>query len=82
MSAQRTAEVTPIPSAPVGELDLDRAEDEEAWEQSVMALASERIRAARARLEALGIVDANGVLVSTVLPADMTADSDTTLETG
>ncbi|MGH7285445.1 MAG: hypothetical protein ACRELY_28315 [Polyangiaceae bacterium] len=71
-----------IPSAVFDDLDLDRDEDEEEWERRVMALAAERIVAERARLERLGIVDANGALVSTVLPPDLLPESDTTLETG
>ena len=71
-----------IPSAPVGDLDLDRVEDEEEWERRVDALASKRIRAARERLERLGIVDAEGELVSRALPPDMAPDSDTSVETG
>ena len=47
-----------------------------------MALASSRIREARARLEQLGIIDADGALVSSELPPDMMPDSDATLETG
>ncbi len=47
-----------------------------------MELAAQRIAAARARLERLKIIDANGELVSTELPPDMLPDSDTTLETG
>jgi hypothetical protein len=82
MSAQRTADIPAIPSAPVGNLDLDRDEDEEEWERRAMELASVRITSARARLERLGVVDANGILVSRTLPSDMTAESDTTLETG
>jgi hypothetical protein len=73
---------SPIPSAPFDDLDLDRPEDEEEWERRVMALATARIVAERARLERLGIIDANGNLVSTALPSDMLPESDTTLETG
>ncbi len=76
------AHSNPIPSAPVDDLDLDRDEDEEEWERRVMELASARIAAARARLERLGIIDAQGNLVSSELPPDMRPDSDTTLETG
>jgi hypothetical protein len=82
MSAQPAADLAPIPSAPVVDLDVDREPDEEEWERRVMHLASERIQSARTRFERLGIVDANGVLVSEVLPPDMASDSDTTLETG
>ncbi len=73
---------SPIPSAPFDDLDLDRDEDDEEWERRVMDLAEARIATARARLERLGIIDADGELVSTELPPDMLPDSDTTLETG
>lgn len=73
---------SPIPSAPFDDLDLDRPEDEEEWERRVMSLAAARIAAARARLEQLGVIDANGNLVSKELPPDMLPESDTTLETG
>jgi hypothetical protein len=73
---------SPIPSAPFDDLDLDRPEDEEEWDRRVMALAAARIAAERVRLEWLGIVDANGDLVSRELPRDMLPESDTTLETG
>lgn len=76
------AHTNPIPSAPVDDLDLDCHEDEIEWERRVMELASTRIAAARARLERLGIIDAEGNLVSTELPPDMKPDSDTTLDTG
>lgn len=46
------------------------------------ALAAARIAAERVRLERLGIIDANGDLVSRELPPDMLPDSDTTLQTG
>jgi hypothetical protein len=72
----------PIPSAPFDDLDLDRPEDEEEWERRVMALAAARIVAERARLERLGIIDADGNLVSHELPPDMLPESDTTLDTG
>jgi hypothetical protein len=71
-----------IPSAPFDDLDLDRTEDREEWERRVMALATARISAERRRLEQLGIIDANGDLVSQELPPDMLPDSDTTVETG
>jgi hypothetical protein len=73
---------SPIPSAPFDDLDLDRPEDEEEWDRRVMALAAARIAAERVRLERLGIIDANGDLVSRELPPDMLPESDTTLETG
>ena len=75
-------EASLIPSAPFDDLDLDRSEDEEEWERRVMALAAARIAAERLRLEHLGIIDADGKLVSTALPPDMLPASDTTLETG
>jgi hypothetical protein len=71
-----------IPSAPVDDLDLDHPADDEEWERRVMTLAAERIASERIRLERLGIIDANGNLVSQELPPDMRADSDTTVETG
>jgi hypothetical protein len=71
-----------IPTATFDDLDLDRDEDRREWEQRLMDLAAKRIAAARRRLTHLGIVDANGDLVSDELPPDMLPDSDTTLETG
>lgn len=68
--------------APFADLDLDRPEDEEEWDRRVMALAAARIAAERARLERLGIIDAEGDLVSRELPPDMLPGSDTTVETG
>ncbi|MBI2392254.1 MAG: hypothetical protein HYV09_21885 [Deltaproteobacteria bacterium] len=82
MQARTTELVSTIPSAPFDDLDLDRAEGEEEWERRVMALAATRIAAERARLERLGIIDANGDLVSRELPPDMLPDSDATVETG
>jgi hypothetical protein len=73
---------SPIPSARLDDLDLDRDADRAEWERRLIALASARIAAARARLELLGIIDAAGTPVSTELPPDMLPDSDTTLETG
>lgn len=82
MHARANDLTSPIPSAPFDDLDLDRPEDEEEWDRRVMALAAARIVAERVRLERLGIIDANGDLVSRELPPDMLPDSDTTLETG
>jgi hypothetical protein len=76
------SELSPIPSAPFDDLDLDRPEDEAEWDRRVMALAEARIAVERVRLERLGVIDANGDLVSRELPPDMRAESDTTLETG
>jgi hypothetical protein len=73
---------SPIPTAPVDDLDLDRDEDEEEWERRVMVLAAARISSARDRLERLGIIDGDGKLVSNELPPDMRPESDATLETG
>ena len=78
----RTPEPGSIPSAPFDDLDLDSPEDEAEWDRRVMALAAERIAAERVRLERLGIIDADGELVSRALPPDMLPQSDTTLETG
>jgi hypothetical protein len=82
MHAPASEPVSPIPSASFADLDLDRPDDEEEWDRRVMALAAERIAAERARLERLGIIDAEGDLVSRELPPDMLPESDTTLETG
>lgn len=78
----RTPELGSIPSAPFDDLDLDHRQDEAEWDRRVMALAAERIAAERVRLELLGIIDADGDLLSRELPADMLPESDTTLETG
>jgi hypothetical protein len=75
-------DLSPIPSAPFDDLDLDRDEDRKEWERRLERLAAARIAAARARLERLGIIDASGNLVSNELPPDMLPDSDSTLETG
>ena len=82
MHARTDAPQWPIPSAPFDDLDLDRSDDEEEWERRMLALAAMRIEAERTRLHQLGIIDANGELVSRELPADMRADSDVTVETG
>ena len=82
MHAPASALAALIPSAPFDDLDLDRPEDEEEWERRAMTLASARITAERARLEQLGVIDANGDLVSRDVPADMLPSSDTTVETG
>jgi hypothetical protein len=78
----RTPEPGSIPSAPFDDLDLDNPENEAEWDRRLMALAAERITAERVRLERLGIIDAEGELVSRALPPDMLPESDTTLETG
>lgn len=80
--AQRADAVAPIPAARFDDLDLDRDKDREEWHRRLGAVAEARLAAARARLERLGIVDAEGKLVSTELPPDMLPESDTTLETG
>jgi hypothetical protein len=82
MAVPQANDPSPIPSAPFDDLDLDRPEGEEEWERRVIALATARIVAERARLERLRIIDANGNLVSHELPPDMLPESDTTLETG
>src|SRR5436190_10434046 len=48
----------------------------DAW----IELAAARLAAALARLERLGIIDEDGNLTSSELPADMLPDSDTTLD--
>ncbi len=48
----------------------------------VRASSARWIAAERARLERLGIIDANGELVSRELPPDMLPDSDATVDTG
>jgi len=60
---------------------LDLEEDRvERWRLAELAAA--RLSSARARLERLGIIDAEGKLVSRELPPGMLPDSDTTHETG
>jgi len=82
MSAVPADDLSPIPSAPLSDLNPDRDEDDEEWERRVMQLATVRLQAARTRLERLGVIDAAGKLVSRELPADMMPASDATLETG
>jgi hypothetical protein len=82
MHAHASDPTSPIPSTRFDDLDLDRPEDEEEWDRRVMALAAARIAAERARLEQLGIIDANGDLVSRELPPDMLPESDATVDTG
>ncbi|MEO7037599.1 MAG: hypothetical protein ABI548_26810 [Polyangiaceae bacterium] len=77
-----SAGVAPIPQARFDELDLDREEDRVEWRRRLAELASVRLASARARFERLGIVDAQGNVVSTDLPPYMLPDSDTTLDTG
>lgn len=79
--AAPASDLSPIPSAPFDDLDLDDAADEEEWERRVVILATARLAAARARLERMGVLDANGGLVSSELPPDMLPDADTTLDT-
>lgn len=67
---------------PFDDLDLDVDADRREWSRRLEELAAARLAAARSRLELLGIVDKDGRLTSTELPADMLPDSDTTLETG
>jgi len=76
------ASTAPIPEARFDDLDLDREEDRVEWRRRLAELAAARLSSARARFERLGIVDADGKLVSSDLPPDMLPDSDTTLETG
>jgi hypothetical protein len=46
-----------------------------------MALATERIAAERVRIERIGVIDANGDLVSREPPPDTRPESDATVET-
>lgn len=71
-----------IPDARVDDLDLDREEDRAEWRRRLAELAEVRLASARARLARLGVIDADGALVSRELPPDMLPDSDATLETG
>jgi hypothetical protein len=77
-----SASSAPIPEARFDDLDLDREEDRTEWRRRLAELSAARLASARARLEHLGIIDADGQLVSKELPPDMLPDSDTTLETG
>jgi hypothetical protein len=76
------ASTAPIPEASFDDLDLDREEDRVEWRRRLAELATARLSSARARFERLGIIDADGKLMSTELPPDMLPESDTTLETG
>lgn len=76
------ASTAPVPEARFDDLDLDLEEDRVEWRRRLAELAAVRLSSARARFERLGIVDADGKLVSSDLPPDMLPDSDTTLETG
>lgn len=76
------ASTATIPEARFDDLDLDREEDRVEWRRRLAVLAGARLSSARARFERLGIVDADGKLVSNELPPDMLRDSDTTLDTG
>ena len=66
-----SASAAPIPEARFDDLDLDREEDRVEWRRRLADLATARLSSARERLEGLGIVDAEGKLVSTELPPDM-----------
>ena len=70
-------DTAPNPAARFDDLHLDHDDDRAEWHRRLRELAT-----ARARLERLGIVDAEGKVVSADLPPDMLPDSDTTLETG
>ena len=82
MNARTPEPGPPIPCAPFDGLDLEKPEDESEWDRRVMALAAARIATERVRLERLGIIGADGELISRALPPDMLPESDTTLETG
>ncbi|MCC6898399.1 MAG: hypothetical protein IT377_05455 [Polyangiaceae bacterium] len=71
-----------IPEARVDDLDLDDENDRAEWERRLAALAQARLGQARARLERMGVIDEDGRLVSSAVPADMLPASDTSVETG
>lgn len=73
---------SPIPEARVDDLDLDDEADAATWEARMDAMAERRIQQARARLEQMGVIDANGHLTSRELPPDMLPTSSTSVETG
>ena len=81
-AAAAPASTAPIPEARFDDLDLDREEDRVEWRRRLAEAGGRRGSRVRARFERLGIVDADGKLVSTELPPDMLPESDTTLETG
>jgi hypothetical protein len=69
MNARTPEARPPIPCAPFDDLDLEKPEDESEWDRRVMALAAAGIAAERVRLEQLGIIGADGELISPVLPS-------------
>ena len=71
MNARTPEPGSPIPCAPFDDLDLERPEDESEWDHRVMALAAARIATERIRLERLGIIGADGELISRFVPPDM-----------
>ena len=77
------AKAFPFPAtARVDDLDLERESDEAKWDRRVRELGKARLDGARARLERMGIVTPGGDLRSEDLPANMTPDAQTTVETG
>jgi hypothetical protein len=72
----------PIPEARVDDLNLDNEADAATWDARMDAMADQRIRQARARLEQMGVIDRAGHLVSRQLPPDMLPTSLTSVETG
>ncbi len=71
-----------IPEARVDDLDLDNEKDRAEWERRLAALAQSRLDQARGRLERMGVIDGEGHLLSSTVPADMLPASDTSVETG
>jgi len=71
MNARIPEPGSPIPCVPFDGLDLEKPEDESEWDRRVMALAAARIATERLRLERLGIIGADGELISRVVPPDM-----------
>jgi len=77
-----TMDESPIPEARLDDLDLDNEADVATWDARMDAMAERRIQQARARLEAMGVIDRDGHLVSRELPPDMLPTSLTSIETG
>ena len=63
-----SASAVPIPEARFDDLELDREEDRVEWRWRLAEWAAARLASARTRFERLGIVDAEGKLVSHELP--------------
>jgi len=82
VASQRDEVTGVIPEARVDDLDLDDDADRAIWNERLLALAATRLQQARGRLERMGVIDAEGQLISSAPPADMLPTSDTSVETG